>query len=182
MVAETELMTSRDFARLPQQSQPIQLIGGVVVVSPSPTPRHQKIVLRLCRYFSDAADAKHLGEWYVAPLDLRVSAYDVYQPDLCFFLPGDLPDPDVVPITTLPAIVIEVLSPGTRAVDLKEQLPQYAARGIPEYWIFDPANRRFSLHLLGDDGTYTATPVISGPLPIGLFAGTPLDLDAIFAP
>lgn len=181
MVTETELMTAREFARLPKQSQPIQLIGGVVVVSPSPTPRHQSIVLRLGRYFGDVADTKQLGEWYVAPLDLRVSAYDVYQPDLCFFLPEDLPDPELVPITARPAIVVEVLSPGTRLVDLKEKLPQYAARGVPEYWIFDPADRRFSLHMLGEDGTYSATPVISGPIPIGLFAGTPIDLESILS-
>ena len=111
-----------------------------------------------------------------------MSAYDVYQPDLCFFLPEDLPDPGLVPITSLPAIGIEVLSPSTRSVDLKEKLPQYAARGVPEYWVFDPVNRGFSLHLLGDDGTYIGTPVISGPIPVGLFKGTPVDLDAIFAP
>ena len=151
-----------------------------MVVSPSPTPRHQSVVLRLARHFGDVADAKHLGRWYVAPLDLRVSAYDVYQPDLCFFPAGTLPDPDVVPITALPAIVIEVLSPGSRSMDLHEKLPQYAARGVPEYWIFDPSSSRFTLHVLGDDGAYTTVPVISSPIPVGVFAGTPIDLEAIF--
>jgi len=91
VVADVELMTAREFARLPMHAQPMQLIGGVVVESPSSTPRHQAIVLRLARTFGDAADAKQSGRWYVAPLDLRVSAYDVYQPDLCFFLTGEHP-------------------------------------------------------------------------------------------
>jgi Uma2 family endonuclease len=138
-------------------------------------------VLRLGRFFGDVADAKQLGRWYVAPLDLRVSAYDVYQPDLCFFPTDGLPDPDVVPITSLPSIVIEVLSPGSRSVDMHEKLPQYAARGVPEYWILDPASSRFTLHVLGDDGAYVTIPVISGAIPVGVFAGTPIDLDAIFS-
>ena len=85
-------------------------------------------------------------------------------------------------MTACPAIVIEVLSAGTRAVDLKEKLPQYAARGVAEYWIIDPANGRFILQILGQDGTYTGTPVSSGPIPVGLFTGTPIDLDMLFTP
>ena len=38
-----------------------------------------------------------------------------------------------------PIVVVEVLSPSTKSIDLKEKRAEYVKRGIPEYWIVDPA-------------------------------------------
>ena len=38
-----------------------------------------------------------------------------------------------------PIAVVEVLSPSTKSIDLKEKRAEYVKRGIPEYWIIDPA-------------------------------------------
>jgi Uma2 family endonuclease len=38
-----------------------------------------------------------------------------------------------------PALVVEVLSPGTRRNDLGVKLHAYARAGLPWYWVVDPA-------------------------------------------
>jgi Uma2 family endonuclease len=37
-----------------------------------------------------------------------------------------------------PIVVVEVLSPSTKSIDLNEKRAEYVKRGIPEYWIVDP--------------------------------------------
>lgn len=46
-----------------------------------------------------------------------------------------------------PALVIEIVSPGkaNRDRDYRYKHTEYAARGIAEYWIVDPEERRFTL-------------------------------------
>jgi Uma2 family endonuclease len=180
MVAEPQLVTAHEFAKLPEQRAPIELIGGEIVVSPSPTVEHHDIVGVLREYLGSAARARGLGSWYQAPLDLFVTAYDVFQPDLMLFSPDQLPGKRELPIEKVPLIVIEVLSPGNRANDLIKKLPRYASRGIPEYWIVDPVQRSIWINLLDSDGKYQRLPVTDGPIQAGLYEGLILPLGDIF--
>jgi Uma2 family endonuclease len=54
-----------------------------------------------------------------------------------------------------PVLVIEVVSPGTtnRTRDYRHKHTEYAARGIAEYWIVDPEERRVTV-CLWVDGQY----------------------------
>lgn len=54
-----------------------------------------------------------------------------------------------------PAIVIEVVSPGTinRDRDYRHKRTEYAARCIPEYWIIDPQEQQITL-CIWDNGQY----------------------------
>jgi len=48
-------------------------------------------------------------------------------------------------------LVMEVISPGGRTRDLRRKRLEYAAAGIPEYWIIDPKLARITvLRLEGD--------------------------------
>jgi Uma2 family endonuclease len=181
MVAEPQLVTALEFAKLPEQRAPIELIGGEITVSPSPTVEHHDIVAVLREYLGSAARARGLGLWYQAPLDLFVTAYDVFQPDLMLFALDQLPGKRELPIEKIPLIVIEVLSPGNRANDLIKKLPRYASRGISEYWVVDPVQQSIWLNLLDDDGNYRRLPVTNGPLQAGLYEGVVLPLRDIFA-
>lgn len=65
-----------------------------------------------------------------------------------------------------PYLVVEIVSPGSRnrERDYTRKRAQYAARGIPEYWVADPGNA--TLLILQLDGTYSEVGRFSGETPL----------------
>jgi len=49
-----------------------------------------------------------------------------------------------------PDLVVEVLSPGTAKNDRRHKMDVYAASGVREYWIVDPANKSVEQYLQED--------------------------------
>ena len=49
-----------------------------------------------------------------------------------------------------PDLVVEVLSPGTREIDLARKMALYAKYGVPEYWIIDPETETTRILFLVD--------------------------------
>jgi Uma2 family endonuclease len=180
MVAEPRLMTVTEFMKLPEQTTPTELIDGEMIVSPTPTYRHNRIVLRLVRRLADVADSRRLGEWAVAPLDLFISAYNVYQPDALFFREGHIPDSENLPVREIPEIVVEVISPSSRSRDRVRKRSAYADRGIAEYWIVDSEQSCLIISIRDERGAYIEHQMNGSTIPAGLFAGVKLDLDWIF--
>ncbi len=81
-----------------------------------------------------------------------------------------------------PLIVIEVVSPGEPGSDnydrdYIEKRSEYAARGIPEYWLIDPA-RQVVLVLTLQNGTY-AEAIFRGGAPLASPTFPTLDLTAV---
>jgi Uma2 family endonuclease len=64
-----------------------------------------------------------------------------------------------------PIVVVEVLSPSTKSIDLKEKRAEYAKRGIPEYWIINPVSRDITVLRL-ENGAYVEVGVFKGYTPI----------------
>ncbi len=79
----------------------------------------------------------------------------------------------ITPDMPSPALVVEVVSPGktNEDRDYRYKRSEYAARGIPEYWIFDPDKAKITLLTLVD-GLYEETvfqgtdPIISTIIPM----------------
>ncbi|MFM7450081.1 MAG: Uma2 family endonuclease [Leptolyngbyaceae cyanobacterium] len=82
-----------------------------------------------------------------------------------------------------PALVIEIVSPGTtnRRRDYRHKHTEYAARGIAEYWIVDPEERRVTV-CRWVDGQYEDT-VLQGGERIGseVLPSFTLTVDQVFA-
>jgi Uma2 family endonuclease len=139
------LVSEEDFLSLPESLDKIELIDGEVVVSPSPSPRHQTIVLRLIVALKHWADAQK-GPIFIghAPLDVRVNKDRIVQPDV-FVIFKDLAHEEKGPIREVPALCIEVLSQN-RMHDRLTKRFIYGNAGVKEYWVIDPAGRieRFS--------------------------------------
>ena len=89
------------------------------------------------------------GWWIVFEPELHLGE-DILVPDLAGWRRERMPDyPETAYATLAPDWVCEVLSPGTRRLDLHEKRPVYAREGVPHLWLVDPADRTleaFELH------------------------------------
>ncbi|RMF85647.1 MAG: Uma2 family endonuclease [Nitrospinota bacterium] len=138
---ERSLYTYREYARLPEGA-PYQLIGGKLVMTPSPSPYHQRVSKRLEFFLYDFVEKQHhLGEIFDAPIDVYFEETEVYQPDIIFISQERQNIIGEQKIEGAPDLIIEVLSPSTAYYDLKHKMRVYARHGVKEYWIVDPLER-----------------------------------------
>ncbi len=63
-----------------------------------------------------------------------------------------------------PPLIVEVVSPGAknRERDFTAKRQQYAARGIPEYWLIDPEQQCLTILRLATPGHYTEVGIFRG--------------------
>jgi Uma2 family endonuclease len=81
-----------------------------------------------------------------APIDVILTAHDVVQPDLVL-----VTDPGQVSARGIegpPALLVEVLSPGTTSYDRATKSRRYAALGVPHLWLLEPERRRLECYRL----------------------------------
>ena len=76
-------------------------------------------------------------------------------PDVTVLLPGTAKPPRRGPLRSPPDIVVEVVTPSPRDErrDRIEKMSEYAAFGVPNYWLLDPALGSFEVFTLAE-GTY----------------------------
>lgn len=112
-----------------------ELLDGILLVSPSPVTAHQRAVARLLVILDAACPSGF--EAFVAPFDWRPDDLTSLEPDVLVVPQTALTKKNV---TGTPAIVVEVLSPGTARIDRTAKLSRYADGAIPQYWIVDPGS------------------------------------------
>lgn len=132
--------TFKDYEQLPEGA-PYQLIGGELIMTPSPVPYHQDILRKLGFKLVTFIEEKKLGKVYYAPLDVYFSNTDTYQPDIIFISKERLNIIGEKKIEGPPDLVIEILSPATAYYDLRTKKDVYEQSGVKEYWIADPIQK-----------------------------------------
>jgi len=167
-----------------------ELIEGVVEVSPTADPPHERVVVYLLRLLDRYTDehAEHLN--FVSPrsrLAQRKPAETSPEPDLCGYRGYPLHEVDVDWQNLHPILVVEVLSPGNAVKDLKRNRRIYLGfKGIQEYWIVDPLDdpkhpSMLALRRTGDAWKEVRVPN-GGTYQTELFPGLTVDLSRIYPP
>ena len=143
--------TYAEYMRLPMSgSTRYEVIDGRVEVTPSPTSRHQRIVMRLGAALHGHASAHGLGEVFPGPIDVLFGEGDYVQPDLVFVRADRKEVVSLRGIEGPPDLIIEILSPSTADRDRGVKLERYRHHRVPEYWIVDPDARAVEVWRLGD--------------------------------
>ncbi len=170
-------MTIAEYDALGETEKHYELVAGVLDVSPPPLRRHQlAMVLLSSQIHGQLPDCwEAVGEFDVLvqpeePVTVRVPDVVVVRVDA----------PQQRATARDVALIVEILSPSTRKVDLQVKAYEYAEAGIPHYWIVD-LDEPVSLvacHLAGelgyvDGGAATGVFTTSEPFPLRL------DLDAL---
>lgn len=185
-MARDRRLTYDDFLLFPDDGLRHELIDGEHYVTPSPNLRHQELAGRL--YFEIELYLRQhpgIGRVFMAPLDVVFTRWDVVEPDL-LFVAGDqggiLTEKN---IQGAPALVIEVLSTGTRRTDENAKRRLFERGGVREYWLVDPDSAALTIFRRGADASF---PMASRParhtddvLTTPLLPGFSLHLDDLFA-
>ncbi len=137
--------TYDDYAKLPEGA-PYQLIGGELVMSPSPVPYHQIISGRIEFELMKFVKERKLGEVIDAPMDVYLSETETYQPDIIFISNERLSIIGEKKIEGAPDLVIEILSESTAYYDLRYKKRVYERTGVKEYWIVDPIEKSIEVY------------------------------------
>lgn len=119
---------------LPDDGYRRELVHGQLLVTPSPSGRHQRAVARLGHALASACPTDL--EVLHAPYDWKLSDTMVFQPDLMVTRTADF-SPDG-PFSAIPLLVVEVLSPSTKDTDMSLKRLEYERAGVPGYWLVDP--------------------------------------------
>jgi Uma2 family endonuclease len=142
--------TYEEFARLPNDGNRYEVIGGELFVTPAPTPLHQKVLTRLITALDSFSEAHGLGEVF-APIDVLFGEGDYLEPDLVFVTRDRMGIVSDRAAEAAPDLVVEVLSPTTAMRDRGIKRERYARFGVAEYWIVDTKRRSIERYRLQDD-------------------------------
>ncbi len=130
--------TYEDYCLLPEDRR-YEVVDGELFLTPAPTTFHQAVKGRLKRLLDDFVNAGDLGIVLDAPCDVVLSDHDVLQPDILFVSAARRPIVGEKYIGPAPDLVVEVLSPSTETRDRASKAKRYAAFGVREMWLVDPA-------------------------------------------
>jgi Uma2 family endonuclease len=155
--------------------------GEAYAMTPAPRTRHQKVQQEFSRQLGNFF-LNRPCDIYPAPTDVKLSEEDVVQPDLVVVC-----DPEQVKSTHIegpPALVVEILSPSTEALDRGRKMDLYARCGIREVWLVTPYPRLLEVYLLADNAyrlvhtysEYARNEVFGSPT----FPELELDLEKLF--
>ena len=166
-------MSYEQLCLLPEDRQRHELFDGEHVMTPSPSHRHQAIVVRLTTALDNYVQANALGRVYVSPLDMPFEPHTVLQPDVLFIRKDRLGILGDEIVEGAPDLVVAVLSPSTFYNDLRRKMAVYSRFGVREYWIADPEKQTIELYpptgnQLQLRHSYSAEETLESPLLPGL--------------
>jgi Uma2 family endonuclease len=157
-----EPFTIDDLDRMPDDGRRYELIDGMLVVSPAPNLRHQRVIIVLGSLLEQACP-EHMVVF--ADAGVRVTQDSALEPDVvvAHVTDADVADAGGARLTRPPLLVAEVLSPHSVLRDLNLKKAAYERFGSPSYWVIDPDLDRPSLRAFElDGGSYTEVAHVTG--------------------
>ncbi len=181
-----KLYTYADYYKW-QFEERVELIKGKIFkMSPAPNSYHQELVGNIHTAINVFLRNKPC-KVFIAPFDVRLirkskddkDIITVLQPDICVIC--DLTKIDRRGCIGSPDMVVEVLSAGNSAKELKNKYEAYEEAHVKEYWVVSPQNQTFLIYTL-QDGKFQLSPVkIPGDvITSAVLPGFSLDLTELF--
>jgi len=146
-----EPYTYQEYQKLPEGER-LEIIDGTVYdMSPSPTVKHQRIVLNLGEVVNRHFRGKECTP-FIAPMDIVLDDINVVEPDV--FVVCDKSKITEANVKGAPDLIVEVLSPSTGVKDRRTKKHLYQTHRVKEYLIVSPMEETVERFFLKKDGRY----------------------------
>jgi Uma2 family endonuclease len=152
--------TVRDLEAMPDDGHRYELIDGMLLVSPAPGRRHQKMVIRLAGLLDEECPPEF--DVLAAPFAVQPSDSTELQPDVLVGRDEDFTDKN---LPTAPLLAVEILAPSTALNDLNNKRAAYARMGVESYWVINPETVELTVFELTGKGDYQIAAKVSGDEP-----------------
>jgi Uma2 family endonuclease len=155
--------TLEEFWELPEppDHSKLELIAGVLYMTPPPGYQHTNSASRLVRLLADyLTQSGDQGTLLVPRAGIIRGPNSWLEPDL-FYIAGDIEtylDSDYPQYFRTADLVIEVISPSSAIYDRNTKADTYAALGVKELWLVDEASGIIEVRLL--DGVRYASSLV----------------------
>jgi Uma2 family endonuclease len=179
-------LTYDDFLLFPDDGRRHEIIDGEHYVTPSPNLRHQVLVGRL-HFAIELFLRQHpgTGQVFMAPLDVLFTKWDIVEPDVLYVASDQNDILTEKNVQGPPALVIEILSKGTRKTDEQVKRRLFERGGVREYWLVDPELDLVKVFRRQGDGSFPRVSELSRELhevlATPLLPGLAIGLDELFA-
>ncbi len=157
-----------------------EFINGEIFVHSPATLRHSDASELLFLLLSIHATRHDLG-LVKHEKTLVCLARNDYEPDICFFSKTKAArfKPEQMKFPA-PDFIVEVLSPSTEANDRGVKFEDYAANGVREYWLVDPARQQVEQYLLRTGKYHRHAALKTGEIASSVVTGFRVPVRALF--
>jgi Uma2 family endonuclease len=128
----------------------VEYLQGSLQILPMPTALHQAIAFVLANLLVAWSKPDPLARTKLASFRVRLNDKLFREPDVCF-MRGINAQRRNNRFWIGADLVAEIISDSNKAHDLQTKLAEYAAAGIPEYWIIDPDRKTIGMFMLIDN-------------------------------
>ena len=125
----------------PEDHSKLELIDGVLYMSPLPLPEHSNTIEKIDSYLRQLIFTKQIrGQIYRPRAGIQLGKNTWLEPDL-FYLTEETASRFTNSTPTTADLVVEVLSPSTAEYDRKTKADTYSALSVRELWLVDISER-----------------------------------------
>jgi Uma2 family endonuclease len=155
----------------------VQIVGGKLVMSPTPRGKHAGVVKRLRRQLEAAALPDGLDVYEVSSIALPEDPDDYVTPDLIVLPTEWEDDDDWLADPEDAALAVEVISQSEKSREIRDKADWYAVARVPVLLVIDPRKGTWALHMRPDNGAYRD--VLSGKFGESVPLPDPLDVEIV---
>ncbi len=185
--ADERLYTYGDYLKWDDGKRYELIDGQVYLMTPAPSPGHQKVSGELLRQIANYLFDKEC-EVYAAPFDVRLPEGEeedeeiltVVQPDILVLCDEDKIDKRGY--KGAPDLIIEIISPSSGGRDRKIKRDLYERNGVREYWLVDYIEKTVEVYLFDKDNGYGKPTVYleEDKIPVSILSELKINLSYVF--
>ena len=148
----------------------VELLDGLCITRPWPTPLRARVTRRVGRLLTDAATSG--AQVFTHGVQVELSPRCLLVPDIVVAATGE---ENRRRITETPFLVVEIADANTRRYDRTLKLDIYRERGVPSCWLIDPDTATVEVFDLVD-GAYQVAGVARGAELLSVSRPFPVDV------
>jgi len=140
-------LTLEEFERLPKSGIKYELLEGALIMTPAGL-QHEEIGVNLIVAVKRYLEQNPIGHLYGSSAGYRMRDDTILSPDLSFVRQEQLPfgrSPTGYG-NFAPDIVVEIISPSDRVVDVEGKVQKYLANGTRLVWVIHPGLRSATIY------------------------------------